>query len=260
MFVDSENPRLARSPDFASSNARLRLSSFAVLLKNENEAREAFAHISRVFEGSCFEGAVREALAQRFHGGDVLVREFDVPGLADEHVARRVMFTMVVERSQQAVHFDFTYLRHGRAVAGLVVAGFSVPFLTDQRLRLTRLLAGRLATETGSTLGTSVAASEPSTTLSPDRFPRVPNVVGMEVPKARAVMLAAGFIQIRATDGAAKGRVPSLEDPSWTVKVQSPGGGQPLPSLADVVLILDVVRPGERYTPDTSPCPRFVQC
>ena len=260
VLLDDANPRLARSAGFASTNSRLRLSSFAILLREEGEARDVLAGIRRVFEGPCFDAALRDGLAEKFDGRDVAVRDFGLPPVTDDRIARRVMFTRVVERAQEAVHFDLTYLRQGRAVAGLVVAGFMVPFPTDQRVRLTNLIAGRLATESGSSPATSVAVPGPSTTLSPDKFPRVPNVVGMTLPRARAVMIEAGFIQIRATDGTARGRVPSLEDASWTVRFHSPAGGSPLPSLADIVLILDVTRPGERYTPDTSPCPRFVQC
>ena len=258
VLVDPANPRVARGADLADHNARLASMSFAVAFAREEEAAEALALVRRTFDGSCLAGALRTGF-QAFGGTDVAIRPFELRGTSGETVARRLLFTRTVDKEQSPSHVDFVYLRDGRFVAGLVVAGYVGAFPTAERVRLVQLVGARLRADPNS-FDTTATTPPTTTTLRVDQFQKTPDVVGMPLPRARAAMLDAGFILVKASDGTGMGRIPASDDATWTVRAQSPAAGSPLPQLADVVLILDVVRPGERYAPGTSPCPPRAQC
>lgn len=122
------------------------LGAFAALAPTEAAARAAMETLrSRDFR-VCLERELTAAVNAQVAGSTAIVQsaatvDLPTPALADEVVAFRITLTERVIRRD----FDLTTVRKGRALASVAVSRLgSVPFPDDERVRLARLLAGRM--------------------------------------------------------------------------------------------------------------------
>jgi hypothetical protein len=114
----------------------------------EAEAVRAFSDLEGALTSQCLKDVMRDT----FTGGagpGVVVRDVSVaplvaPDGAEQAAASRVTVGLERGRERASVHVDLTVLRRDRAVAGVFTFSMGQPFDDGERVRLTKLVAGRM--------------------------------------------------------------------------------------------------------------------
>ena len=140
------DPRGAASPDF-SKGETVTVSSSVTFAETEDQARTAMADASVATFPACFSRAFTTELRKDPTYTNVSVTTTKLPAITagDQSLGYRVVAKFRTEGTNVTLNIDFTFVRVGRAFAGIDALSATTPFPAAERLRLATLIAGRMA-------------------------------------------------------------------------------------------------------------------
>lgn len=210
VFGPGDKPRGAVGAAFTRLDGARRVESVAVFAEKEAGARRSFSDLEAALAGECFKDGLTNAM-EASSGGDLAVQDISFSKLAsvegaEQSFVHRFTVATLAEGAPLTLYFDMTILRRGRVVAGVFTAEAGRMFPDAQRIRLSELVAERMAgkgenvpdedEDPAPTVATT--AFRPSTTTAAaaavggyERF-RDPSGVTLEHPEAWTVEPSSG--------------------------------------------------------------------
>ena len=140
------DPRGATSPDF-SKGETVTVSSSVTFADTEDQARSAMADLNAASFPACFSRAFLAELRKEPGYTNVTVNTTKLPAITagEQSLGYRVVTRFRAEGTNVTLNVDFTFIRVGRAFAGLQDLSATTPFPEAERLRLAQAIAGRMA-------------------------------------------------------------------------------------------------------------------
>ena len=145
--LGTENdPRGATSPDFSKGDT-ITVSSAVTFTETEDQARTAMADLSAAPFPACFSKAFTAELKKDPTNSNVSVTTTKLPAISagDQSLGYRAVAKFRIGGTNVTLNADFTFVRVGRAVAGVQASSTPTAFPAAERLRLATLIAGRMA-------------------------------------------------------------------------------------------------------------------
>ena len=140
------DPRGASSPDFSKGDT-ITASSGVTFAETEDQARTAMGDLSAASFPACFSRAFTAELRRDPNNTNVSVTTTKLPAITagDQSLGYRVVARFRIGGTNVTLNADFTFVRVGRAVAGIQASSTPTAFPAAERLRLATLIAGRMA-------------------------------------------------------------------------------------------------------------------